>query len=159
MPVAKDIADLRGANRYLVLDHRFVCYCGKIETIQYVEQYRLAGKKRYAIFRCAPDREPVDLPASIRAALALSPYVATTNAELDTRYADIRVPVLAVTVQVVPLPVTVVIAGVPPSPVFTSEKSPESTPVTDSLNVTVQLTLEALDGSVLARLMVLTVGT
>src|SRR5690349_16047804 len=48
------------------------------------------------------------------------------------------VPSEAVTVQVVPLPVTFVIDGVPPRPLNgTSVKLPEATPLTLSENVTV----------------------
>ena len=67
-------------------------------------------------------------------------------------------PVLAVTVRVAPLPVTPVIAGVPPRPLFASAKSLGSTPVTGSLNVTVQLTLEAFVGFASARPIDETVG-
>src|SRR5438132_1627876 len=57
------------------------------------------------------------------------------------------VPVLAVTVYVAPLPVTPVMLGVV-SPLFARPKSPVPTPVTFSLNVTVQLTVVALVGLV-----------
>jgi len=56
-------------------------------------------------------------------------------------------PVLAVTVQVVPEPVTFVIAGCPKS-TGTKLKAVAETPVTDSLKVTVQVTLTALVGLV-----------
>ena len=46
------------------------------------------------------------------------------------------VPVVAVTLYVVPLPVTLVIRGDPPSPPFTSAKSAAFTPITISLKVT-----------------------
>jgi hypothetical protein len=68
------------------------------------------------------------------------------------------VPVLAVTVRVAPLPVTEVIAGVPPSPEFTSLKLLLLIPVTLALNVTVQETLDALVGLAPATLIDKTVG-
>ncbi|OIQ66091.1 hypothetical protein GALL_523440 [mine drainage metagenome] len=61
-------------------------------------------------------------------------------------------PVLAVTVQVVPLPVTPVMAGVPLNPPLTSAKLLLATPLTLALKVTVQDTLAALVGLVLAVL-------
>jgi hypothetical protein len=67
-------------------------------------------------------------------------------------------PVLAVTVQIAPLPVTPVTAGVPPSPVFTTAKLPEATPLTLSLNVTVHWTLKAFVGEEVTRLIEVTVG-
>src|SRR4051794_13388286 len=48
--------------------------------------------------------------------------------------------------------------GVPPRPVLTRAKSAEVTPVTPSLNVTVQLTLAPFAGDGAARVMELTVG-
>jgi hypothetical protein len=66
--------------------------------------------------------------------------------------------VLAVTVHVVPLPLTPVIAGVPPSPELTSVKLLLFTPVTLVLNVTVQETADALLGVALAVLMKVTAG-
>src|SRR5438132_1007357 len=63
----------------------------------------------------------------------------------------------AATVQVVPLPVTELMDG-PLRPVLTSEKSVESTPLTLSLNVMVQLRLEALEGDDETRLIDETVG-
>ncbi len=69
----------------------------------------------------------------------------------------VPVPVLAETVHVVPLPVTEVIAGVPPSPVLTSEKLLAVTPVTLAPKVTVQETLAALVGLVPARMIEVTV--
>jgi hypothetical protein len=68
------------------------------------------------------------------------------------------VPVLAVTVQVVPPPLTPVIAGVPPSPTLTGTKLPLLTPVTLVLNITVQETLAALVGLAAARLIEVTEG-
>src|SRR5262245_11435751 len=67
-------------------------------------------------------------------------------------------PVDAVTVRVVPDPGTLVIAGEPPSPAFANAKSVLSTPVTDSLNVTVQSTDAAFEGVEPTRTMELTVG-
>ena len=67
-------------------------------------------------------------------------------------------PVDAVTVYVEPEPDTPVIAGVPPSPTLTREKSAELTPVTDSLNTTFQDTDEPLVGLAPERLIELTVG-
>ena len=65
------------------------------------------------------------------------------------------VPVVAVTVRVVPEPLTpVILAPVPP----TSEKFDVATPVTDAANVTVQLTDVLIQaGLVEARLIELTV--
>ena len=70
------------------------------------------------------------------------------------------VPVEAVTVYVDPpaAPVTPVIAGVPPRPVLTSPKLPTPTPLTFSLNVTVQETVPALVGLGDARTIEDTVG-
>jgi hypothetical protein len=65
--------------------------------------------------------------------------------------------VFAVTVYVVPEPTTPVTDGAV-SPEFTSEKSAESTPVTDSLNVTVQETDDAAAGVTPVRLIEETVG-
>src|SRR5215218_4089527 len=67
------------------------------------------------------------------------------------------VPVDAVTVRVAPEPVTLVIDG-DVRPEFASAKSAASTPVTLSLNVTVQLTLDAFVGLEPARLIETTVG-
>jgi hypothetical protein len=65
------------------------------------------------------------------------------------------VPVFAVTVHVVPLPVTLVtLVPVPPVRL----KFDAFTPVTLSLNVTVQDTVEPLDGLVPARLIETTFG-
>ena len=50
------------------------------------------------------------------------------------------------------------IAGVPPRPVFTREKSCASTPVTGSLKITVQLTLLRFVGDGLLRLIETTWG-
>ncbi len=66
------------------------------------------------------------------------------------------VPVFAVTVHVVPEPVVEVIDGAVRPP-LTSAKLPFATPVTDSLNVTVQETLVAFVGDAPARVIV-TVG-
>ena len=66
-------------------------------------------------------------------------------------------PVFAVTVQVVPLPVTEVIE-VPDRPATTSEKSPLSTPVTLSLKVTVHDAVAPLVGLALARTIDVAVG-
>jgi hypothetical protein len=68
------------------------------------------------------------------------------------------VPVFTVTVRVVPLPVTP-ITEVPDMPVVML-KSAESTPVTDSLKVTVKFTLAAFVGfpSAAERTMEVTVG-
>ena len=68
-------------------------------------------------------------------------------------------PVDAVTVRVAPLPVTPVIAGVPPKPLLTSVKLfEEFPPVTGSLNVTVHDTLDEFVGEAATRLIELTVG-
>ena len=67
-------------------------------------------------------------------------------------------PVLAATVHVVPLPVTEVIAGVPPKPELTSVKLLALTPVTLTVNVTVQDTVAAVVGFALAVLMEATEG-
>ena len=67
------------------------------------------------------------------------------------------VPLLALTVYVVPLPVTPVI-DVPVTPLATSAKSPASTPVTASEKVTVQLTEAAAVDAGPMRLMETTVG-
>src|SRR5438093_1237345 len=66
-------------------------------------------------------------------------------------------PVLAVTVYVAPLPVTLVMEA-PVTPVAARLKSVESTPVTFWENVTVQETLAALVGLAPARLMDETMG-
>ena len=55
-------------------------------------------------------------------------------------------PVLAVTVRVAPVPVTPVIGWAPPRPVLAKREVAGVHVVTDSLNVTVQLTLAALVG-------------
>ena len=81
---------------------------------------------------------------------------ASTIESSSSRFSPIvpsPVPVLAVTVQVVPPPVTPVIAGLPMRPVTMRSKSGSSTPLTDSLKMTVQLTLEAFVGVPLTRLM------
>src|SRR5436190_12089426 len=70
----------------------------------------------------------------------------------------VPVPVLAVTAYVAPLPDTPVIAGDPPRPVFASEKSDASTPVTLSLNVTTHPTVAAFVGLEDARTIETIVG-
>ena len=67
-------------------------------------------------------------------------------------------PVLAVTVQVVPEPLTRVIAGEPVRPLEMRLKLPATTPVTASLNVTVHWTDARVVGVVLTRLIETTVG-
>ena len=49
-------------------------------------------------------------------------------------------------------------AGLPPRPPGTRLKALAETPVTDSLKVTVQVTLDALVGLVLPRMIEVTVG-
>src|SRR5947207_14656457 len=66
-------------------------------------------------------------------------------------------PVLTVTVRVEPLPPTPVTEA-PVTPVVVSTKSPFDTPLTASENVTVKLTLAALDGFASARVIETTVG-
>ena len=69
------------------------------------------------------------------------------------------VPVLMVTVRVVPLPVTEVMDGATEYvPVVVSVKLLIAPPVTVSENVTVKLTEDAVVGLALLRLMLLTVG-
>jgi hypothetical protein len=68
------------------------------------------------------------------------------------------VPVLAVTVQVVPLPLTPVIVGAPLSPELTSVKLPVLTPDTLVLKVTIQEMLANVVGVGLARSIEDTVG-
>ncbi len=65
--------------------------------------------------------------------------------------AGVPVPVEAVTVRVVALPVTAVIAGVPDRPLAASEKFPAPTPLTASANVTVQDTEVAFVGELPLR--------
>jgi hypothetical protein len=60
---------------------------------------------------------------------------------------------------VVPEPLTPLTAGEPPRPPFASAKSLESTPVTLSLNITVQWTVEALVGLASTLVIETTVGT
>jgi hypothetical protein len=67
------------------------------------------------------------------------------------------VPLFAVTVYVVPLPVTLVIEA-PDGPVAESAKSVVSTPVTFSLKVTVHCTLPAFEGVAPTRLIEEAVG-
>ena len=86
-----------------------------------------------------------------------------TMLSLSTRLSPkeplLPVPVFAFTVQVVPLPVTEVIAAPTTPPACSSAKSDASTPVTLRSNVTVQETvLFAAVGSKLARLMEATDG-
>src|SRR5262249_42962238 len=92
---------------------------------------------------------------------ALSVWPGTSQIELSLTRLRRRVAspgrAFAVTVYVVPEPDTPVIAGIPPTP-LARPKSVGSTPVTDSLNVTVQWTTEAVDGLASARLMDTTVG-
>ncbi len=75
---------------------------------------------------------PVNAAASaLPAASTIVPFAATSRRTVPS-----PVPLLTVTLYVVPLPVTLVIE-VPATPEVVSEKSPASTPVTLSLNVTV----------------------
>src|SRR5207302_7569281 len=67
------------------------------------------------------------------------------------------VPVLTVTVYVVPLPVTLV-SEAPATPLVVRVKSVRSTPVTLSLKVTVKSTLAALVGLPAARTIDCTTG-
>jgi hypothetical protein len=67
-------------------------------------------------------------------------------------------PVDAVTIHDVPEPVTFVISGEPPKPVFTSVKFDAVTPVTGSLKVTSHCTLDAFVGDGVCRLIEETVG-
>ena len=60
--------------------------------------------------------------------------------------------------QVVPLPLTLLMAGVPPRPLGTRLKCPRATPVTLSLKVTVHETEELFVGVAEARLIEVTVG-
>ena len=88
-------------------------------------------------------------------------FTASTMESLSTRLSPsvpLPVPVLAVTVYVMPLPDTPVIAGAPPNPGAANAKSDASTPVTVSLNVTVHVTLDAFDGFAAARVIEVTVG-
>ena len=66
-------------------------------------------------------------------------------------------PVPTVTVYVAPLPEMPVIAA-PVTPLWSTTKSPVPAPVTDSLNVTVKLTLAAFVGFASARTIDATVG-
>lgn len=67
-------------------------------------------------------------------------------------------PSLAVTVHVDPDPETLLIDGVPVSPLWTSEKFPLATPATASLKLTVQETELALVGDGPARTIPVAVG-
>ncbi len=75
------------------------------------------------------------------------------------RNVPLPVPVLTVTVRVAPDPLTVVMMGTPVIPVRVRLKSASSTPVTISENVTVNLTVAALVGLGLARVLDVTVTT
>ena len=68
-------------------------------------------------------------------------------------------PVFTVTVRVVPVPVTPITEGPDIVPLDVMLKSAESTPVTDSLKMTVKVTLAAFVGLVPDRLLEITVGT
>src|SRR3989344_7109718 len=68
------------------------------------------------------------------------------------------VPVLAVTVLVMPLSAETEVTEAPETPVVVREKSPVPTPVTDSLKVTVKSTELAAVGEGLARTIEETVG-
>ena len=85
---------------------------------------------------------------------------ASTMESSSTRFRPIvpsPEPLLTATVYVAPLPVALVIDA-PVTPVELRMKLDESTPVTLSLKVTVKLTLPALVGLVLTRLMEETEG-
>ena len=103
-----------------------------------------------------PFPEPV--PPSL---LPTASMIESLSTRFSPRVPD-PVPVDAVTVKlalsVAAFGVTFVIAGVPPSPLLTSEKSLGSTPFTASLNVTVHCTEAAFVGDGPARLIEVTVG-
>ena len=80
---------------------------------------------------------------------------------MSTRFrpsVPLPVPVFAVTVYWLPLPLTVVIVAPVTAPVVARAKSEASTPVTLSLNSTVHDTLAAFVGVVPTRLIDCTVG-
>ena len=89
---------------------------------------------------------PVKLPLPVPVPPSLLPAPSTIESS-STRFSPSvpSLPVLTVTVYVVPLPLTpVMVAPVAPAP--TSEKSVEPTPVTLSLKTAVQWTMPALVG-------------
>jgi len=69
----------------------------------------------------------------------------------------VAVPTLAVTVRVVPLPVTLAIEA-PEDPLPVSSKLPDAPPVIALLKVTVQLTVEAIVGLAATRWIETTLG-
>ncbi|MCZ7607641.1 MAG: hypothetical protein M5U25_16560 [Planctomycetota bacterium] len=87
---------------------------------------------------------------------AVSEMVAPTGT--SSRIVPSPLPVFTVTVRVVPVPETPVTDAPEMEPVVVSEKSPVATPETSSLKVTVNPALDALEGLVPVRTILVTVG-
>ena len=91
------------------------------------------GGVRSIVYVSPPVKLPLLFPVPPRGVV---PFVMESLSVRSRRSVPLPLPVLTATVYVIPLPLTFAIEA-PVTPLVVSEKSEESTPVTDCVNVTV----------------------
>ena len=121
-----------------------------------------AAAVRFGAVRSIVYTWPVSLPLPtgfVPPSLFPAPSTIESSSTRLSPSVPLPVPVQAVTVQLLPPPETLWIAGEPPRPLFTSAKSPVFTPATLSLKTTSHVRLAVVFvGEVPLRLMEVTTG-